>query len=766
MTQAYRNNRKGYLTDLLIDTTPIGSVITNLKAGQNSYDHNFVKSTAGSYPNLSETAGNAYIGGDNPAYTHEGYLYCDGAEYNIGDYPGLYQVVGTKYGGKSSNGIDVVTGGSGYTTSSPVTITQSPAGGSNMTATVGSVDSNGKILFLNITNSGQGYVTAPTVSVGGGTGATFVVRINGGTLQPINTNNVMDNWGDPYLGTFKVPDLIAKKIVGNGPVYGNNSPNIGNVSITTGTTGGAWYLDKNQQDVYFSLGTIVTSGYDKVIETTGCNIIGSQDVTISMREKKLSGVPQHSHIVFLSTPGNSEWVAGASGDRYLQDYRTGTGRVARWYPTGDGIVLTHKHGLLRAPLTDNTVATYDAFDFAGGSGGTGGTADPVSTFASGANEPGDYYLASGSGSGSYEFQTVIPNPIMKPVVTTTVLGGKLITTGGTPIFDNTNEFEYTNPGTYTIDLTAITGTFDRLTYQMYGGGGSGGAGTQTGNNGTESHLKVGDGSKVFLKAAGGEGGGATSGLQGGLGKSGGASINTGSETAPGAITGQAGSAGTAGNSGNGWPYLDYPSNPNGGGSGGAQTGSYSDGSAGINVLVGGQSGSSTQEFTSDGTFNLTGITGLTSVTFELHGGKGKDSFYGGLAGGGGGKINISLKQSELANFTTAGWTCQVGPGATAKTGAQTSSSGDGGDGGNGHPGGSGTAHGGGGGAATALLRNGTCVAGAGGGGGGGSNGYDGGPGSPGQGNPLGGIQGTAQSLGMGGGGPGGNYGCILSLIHI
>ena len=259
MTQGYRNARKGYLTDLLTDTTPIGSIVTNLKAGQNSYDHSFVKATASNYPNLTESAGNAYVAGDSPAYTHEGYLYCDGTEYNIGDYPGLYQIVGSKYGGRSSNGIDVVNGGSGYTTSSVVTITAAPTGGVNMEATVGSVDSNGKILYLNVTNSGSGYTSVPTVSVAGGTSATFTLRMTdltaqgGATLQPINTNNVLENWGDQYLGTFKVPDLIAKKVVGNGPVYGNNSPNIGNVSIATGTTGGAWYLDKDQQDEYLSL---------------------------------------------------------------------------------------------------------------------------------------------------------------------------------------------------------------------------------------------------------------------------------------------------------------------------------------------------------------------------------------------------------------------------------------------------------------------------------------------------------------------------------
>ena len=39
--------------------------------------------------------------------------------------------------------------------------------------------------------------------------------------------------------------------------------------------------------------------------------------------------------------------------------------------------------------------------------------------------------------------------------------GKLYTTGGKQIFEYT-DFEYTVPGTYTIDLTTISGTPDRL----------------------------------------------------------------------------------------------------------------------------------------------------------------------------------------------------------------------------------------------------------------------------------------------------------------
>ena len=763
MPQGYRNARKGYLTDLLTDTTPIGSIVTNLKAGANSYDHSFVKATSSGYPNLTEAAGNAYTTGDDPAYTHEGYLYCDGTEYSISDYPGLFQIVGTKYGGRMSNGIDVVNGGSGYTTSSAVTVTAAPTGGTNIAASVGSVDTNGKILTITVTNSGAGYTALPTVTVAGGTGATFAVRMTdltvagGASLQPINTVNVIDFWGDPYLGTFKVPDMVAKKVVGNGPVYGANSPNIGNSSIATGVTGGAWYLDTNQQDQYFSLGRIVTTGYDKVVESTGCTIIGKQDVTLTMREKKLPGVPQHSHIVYHSIPGDNQWVGGASGDRYLQDFKPSTGRITRFYPTGDGIVMTHKHGLLRRPIADNTVATYDALDFVGGAEGCGGTQDPKSDFAYGATGDGDYYLASGAAaSGNYEYQTTIPSPISKKFSSTSKLGGKQITTGGTPIYDYSNEWTYSSPGTYTIDLSSVSGTPDKLIYDLYGGGGSGGAGTQEGNHGGESSIKVGDGSKLFLKGQGGRKGGATSGLAGGSGGAGGTATNTGSESAMGGMTGVAGQNGTAGQTGNGWPKATYPNNPNGGGAGGLQTGSYSDGSAGINVDVGGQSGTSTQTRTTDGTFSLTAINNPTSVTFEIHGGKGHNSLYGNLAGGAGAKVNVSLKSAQLSGFTGASWSVQIGNGGSGRNGGQTSSAGDGGGGGTGHSG----AHGGGGGAATAVLRNGTAMAGAGGGGGGGSNGYDGGSGTGGQPSPYGGVQATGSSLGMGGGGSGGHYQCI------
>ena len=126
MVQSYRNTRKGFYTDCYQDTTPIGSIVANLKSGANSYDHSFINKATNLHK-LEDFSGNAYASGDNPAYTHDGYLYCDGSLFNISDYPSLYQIIGTSYGGRASSGIDVVAAGSGYTTSSVCLLYTSPS---------------------------------------------------------------------------------------------------------------------------------------------------------------------------------------------------------------------------------------------------------------------------------------------------------------------------------------------------------------------------------------------------------------------------------------------------------------------------------------------------------------------------------------------------------------------------------------------------------------------------------------------------------------
>lgn len=777
MAQSYRNSRQGFLTDMLVDTTPIGSIVPNLKTTDNSYDHNFVRSTNPNYGALSETTGNAYLNGDDPAYTHEGYLYCDGSEYEISDYPMLFSVIGNKYGGRASTGIDITNPGNGYANAPVVNISAPPAGGEQADAAA-QIDDTGKVTSIVIINAGKDYDPAnpPTVTItgGGGSGATATVRINPdtGSIQPITVSNVLDWWGSTNLGTFAVPDTITRKIVGNSPVFGNNSPNIGNSPLGVGTTGGQWYFAKESQDEYFSLGRITTTGYDQVTETVGCTIIGSQDVTLSMRDTKLSGIFQHSHTVYHSIPSpNSEWVGEGSGDRYLQAYESGSGRVSRWFPT-TGQVFTHKHGLLRRPNDDNTVATYDVWDAYGGASGNGSIKDDT--------KPDEelQYLASGAqGAGSYEFQTFIPNPTFYTLTSVSAIGGRNVVTGGVPILDYTNVWEFTNPGTYNIDFSGVTGTPESMQYLIIGGGGSGANGDTSGNDGGDSSLKIGDGSKLHLVGKGGKKGSASSGGQGGNGGQKGGVDKIGTEGG-GAFDGLNGTKGVNGVTNKGWPKADYPNDPQGGGSGGllgfgSGNALYGGGTNGKNREVTGQSGTVNETRTSDGNFNLSGIDNPTSVQFVLKGGEGGDAQYGNKKGAKGTQVTVTLRADQYSTFTGNAWSVQIGGkgGDTTNNGISPGSGGSHGGGASGGNGGigfdpntnnsySGTvgASGGGGGGATILKRGTQIVAGAGGGGGAGADGYDGGSGQNGR-SPVG-LRARTDGLGQGNGGKGGNYGCV------
>ena len=173
----YRNNRRSFYSEKGPDLVSVGTVINvfKTKPNDNSFDSQYVPSSTpvnGTSAYLT-APGNAQPE-NNPDYQYYGYLYCDGSEYNISDYPLLYSIIGNKYGG------------------------------------------------------------TPT--------------------QGITQENVFENWPDPSMGTFKVPDLKAKKVVGYGPVYGPGTPTIGNVEMSVGATGGFWYLSKETQKGYFNLG--------------------------------------------------------------------------------------------------------------------------------------------------------------------------------------------------------------------------------------------------------------------------------------------------------------------------------------------------------------------------------------------------------------------------------------------------------------------------------------------------------------------------------
>mgnify|MGYP001210052921 CR=1 FL=1 len=349
-----------------------------------------------------------------------------------------------------------------------------------------SVDANGAITGFTITNFGKGYSSPPTVSFTGGTGAQAVVRINSetGAIQQINQSNVLEHYGDLYLGTFKVPDLIAKKVVGNGPVYGDNSPTIGNSPMGVGASGGKWYLDKASQDDYFSLGRIVTSGYANVSETISCTIIGSHTVKFTMREEDLSGVPQHNHTYYSTQPQSDQEIAKSSGDRYLRGYTLGRGKTVKWTPTDNGQKLTHKHGLVRRPNPDASVSTYDVWDWQGGAASVGSLQNPEiikTVTASNIDTATDLITITGHGfsdgtaveylQGSAGAIGGLTNGVTYYVASGTTNNFKLATsaanaTAATPI---TVDLTGTPSGSYTFTFPQLAGD---LNYLATGSGGS------------------------------------------------------------------------------------------------------------------------------------------------------------------------------------------------------------------------------------------------------------------------------------------------------
>ena len=391
----YRNIRKNFYTDKASDTTEIGTIISTMKAVTDIHDNSLIP-TAPSYDFSTgqitrETAGNAQTA-INPEYQYPGYIYCDGSEYKIEDYPALYKVIGNDYGGTSRPGLELVNGGSGYPTTGNVTITFSaPTGSASDNQTIEaqlSINASGVITAVITTALGKNYTGDPTFTLqNAGTGSGLQLKFNfnaDGELENIKQTNVFNYLGEHLgtgaktLGTFMVPDLKSKKILGYGTVYGTGSPTAGLLTLGAGAengvakTGGKWLFDKTAQGGYFSLGTITTTEYNKVTDAVGTSIAGTQTVKVTMQNKRLQGVPQHNHFVYHTVAGSSVVsLAGYSGDRYLSEYTNGNTRLFQFFPVG-GIAYAHKHALLKQPLSGaGDVATYDILDFYPGAEGTG-----------------------------------------------------------------------------------------------------------------------------------------------------------------------------------------------------------------------------------------------------------------------------------------------------------------------------------------------------------------------------------------------------------
>ena len=694
----YRNNRRSFYSEKGPDSVSVGTVINvfKTKANDNSYDSQFIPSSSPVNGTAAYivSAGNAQPE-NNPDYQYYGYLYCDGSEYNISDYPLLYSIIGNKYGGTAATGI--------------------------------------------------------------------------------NQQNVFENWPDPAMGTFKVPDLKAKKVVGYGPVYGPGTPTIGNVEMSVGATGGFWYLSKETQKGYFNLGNIKTTGYTDVIADVSGFLAGYQEVRATIDDNDLDGPPNHSHYLLHSEAPATQGFGSQSGaDPYVVGYQDKTGKTIGFAPSG-GIKLTHSHALSKNRLSGNPQpATYDKFNWQGGDSGPGTL-----------NPSGNYY-ASGE-AGEFKDVTFTPPPSSKIFDANSVIGGvTTVVDGGTPFYDE-NVYEFENPGPgQPLPLSA---NVDILEIEVRGGGGSGGVWTQAGNTGQSTTVLVGDGSGVTITAGGGLGGPAaqenTSTIPyteiAGPGGSGGTNSVTGTYSADVVISSNSSSGGTKGSDGKKWngensePQAEWYGY--GGGSGSGQPGA---GSAGQFLSVAATAQGTVADYTypnsgpwaantSDGKYTV------STARIYLWGSRGRDcqnlggayttgvgqysTNSGGCTTGSGGVgkyFELSVKPDPITNLI--GGSFEFYPGQSGRVYNEaadaTYGAGIGGKGGNGY-----LQDGGGGGAATVVQRSTTIVAGAGGGGGGGGAG-EGQCGDSGTGNPINdGVQAVTQNLFLGGGGNGGSYGC-------
>lgn len=128
-----------------------------------------------------------------------------GSDFNIVKYFEALPYTGTVYSG-GVYFVKIVNGGTGYTTNAVVNFADPPPGGIKPIATV-RVDATGKITQIIITNVGEGYITAPVISVSDAGGTNFQgTTIINNYISKVSHILGSTNFSDPTVHVLNPPE--------------------------------------------------------------------------------------------------------------------------------------------------------------------------------------------------------------------------------------------------------------------------------------------------------------------------------------------------------------------------------------------------------------------------------------------------------------------------------------------------------------------------------------------------------------------------------
>ena len=199
----YRPTYSNYYNDKNGSYLPAGSIVPVLV---DRYSRTSDPSTTD--PGISQ-----YTSASGPEYSYKGYLYCDGSEYKIRDFPLLYEIIGNTYKkttatvgtsvtnvSRSSNiGTITTSSAHGLTAGEAVNITISARTGFTWSATASATVTitlnnhgytNGTSLVLSFTTTSGSAATPGTYTIANVTTNTFTITNSGGSITGSGTASV------------------------------------------------------------------------------------------------------------------------------------------------------------------------------------------------------------------------------------------------------------------------------------------------------------------------------------------------------------------------------------------------------------------------------------------------------------------------------------------------------------------------------------------------------------------------------------------------